>query len=109
MAKRKIIALYKEPCGEVERITVENTLGAFQALVHGYIECVPYSSGPHGERRILIVNEEGKLMRMAPNFKLNEPPFDLIVGPAVWVGWDGSEEFIDIDPYLFAELVDFLG
>lgn len=100
-----LIVLYKDPAGEIERLTVENTLDAFHDLVHGYIECVPWHRGPHGERRVLIVNEEGKLHGMARNFVL-PGTFDWICGPAVWVGYDGGDEFISVDPELFSELQD---
>lgn len=98
-----LIVLYKDPNGEVERLTVENTLEAFQTLVQGYIECVSWPRGPHGERRVLIVNDEGKLRGMARNFVL-PGSFDWIAGPAVWVGDDGAGEFISVDPELFSEL-----
>lgn len=101
----KLIVLYKAPDGEVERRTVENTLEAFRALVHGYIECVPWHRGPHGERRVLVVNEEGKLRGMPRNF-VRPGTFDWICGPAVWVGDDGSGEFTSVDPELFPELHD---
>ena len=101
----KLIVLYKDPDGEIERLTVENTLEAFQSLVHGYIECVSWERGPNGERRVLVVNEEGKLRGMARNF-VRPGTFDWICGPAVWVGDDGQGEFVSIDSSLYSELQD---
>ena len=62
---------------------IENTLTAFQQLVGGYIEIV-YLPG----KIIMVINEEGKLMNMKPNFRLGN---DLIVGTAVFVSADGEE------------------
>ena len=61
----------------------ENSLKALQNLVGGYIETV---SLPHGI--CMIVNEEGKLQGLQPNFRLDH---DLIVGTAVFVGVSGED------------------
>ena len=81
--------VYKAP-GEKPKIKdVTNDLDEFQNLVGGWIEHVGIRHGLG-----LIINEEGKLHGMQPNFYLSKIN-DLIVGPAVFVGEDG-EDFTDI-------------
>lgn len=76
-------AIIKNPGQPAFTRQIENTLTAFQQLVGGYIQTVYL---PHGV--IMIVNEEGKLMGLKPNFRLEH---DLIVGTAVFVSADGEE------------------
>ena len=76
-------AIIKHPGQPAVSQEVENSLKALQKLVGGYIETV---SLPHGV--CMIVNEEGKLQGLQPNFRLDH---DLIVGTAVFVGVDGDQ------------------
>lgn len=69
-----------KPC-EVKEI--ENTLEELQRIVGGYIETVPFLYDA-----LLIVNEEGKIQRLKPNFSFNG---DMIVGSAIIVGQAGEE------------------
>ena len=79
----RISVIIKKPGKPAERTEVENDLMTFQHLVDGYIECVPVAAGV-----LMIVNEEGKLWGMEPNFWYDH---DMIVGTAVFVGVDGDE------------------
>ena len=75
--------LVKEPGKAAEEREIPNTLEALQGIVGGYIESLqPFEDGA------LIVNEEGKLMGLPPNFWFCG---DLIVGTAVMVGVAGEE------------------
>lgn len=96
----KIKVIYKEPCGKPEYRTIENDLRSFQQLVQGYIEIVPWGYGKHGEARLLVVNEEGKLNGMDFNFEWG---FDEIMGPAVWCCQD-EEDLGNVDLDLMTEL-----
>ena len=78
-----MIAIIKRPGQPAVSQEVENSLKALQNLVGGYIETV---SLPHGI--CMIVNEEGKLQGLQPNFRLDH---DLIVGTAVFVGVSGED------------------
>lgn len=78
-----MIAIIKHPGQPAVSQEVENSLKALQNLVGGYIETV---SLPHGI--CMIVNEEGKLQGLQPNFRLDH---DLIVGAAVFVGVSGED------------------
>lgn len=79
--------IIKKPGHMPQETEIENSLKALQALVDGYIEHVNVN-----EKIGMIINEEGKLNGMEENF-----PFrgDTIVGPAVFVGYDG-EDFADV-------------
>lgn len=79
--------VFKEPGKGFEIRDISNELEALQNLVGGWIEHVGIKEGLG-----LIVNEEGKLNFMEPNFyMINE----VVLGPAVFVGEEG-EEFTDI-------------
>lgn len=76
-------AIIKNPGQPAFTRQINNELSALQDLVGGYIQTVYL---PHGV--IMIVNEEGKLMGLKPNFRLEH---DLIVGTVVFVSADGEE------------------
>ena len=76
-------AIIKNPGQPAFIRQIDNKLSALQDLVGGDIQTVDL---PHGV--IMIVNEEGKLMGLKPNFRLEH---DLIVGTAVFVSADGEE------------------
>lgn len=83
MSKRHITGVVKLP-GEEAVVTtnIENTLEGFQTLVKGYIETVTF------EDCVVICNEEGRILRMAPNCKFRGVNF---FGPIVVVDTDGEE------------------
>jgi hypothetical protein len=79
-----------ETSGTVRKTEIENSLGAFQAVVGGYIE------GVFRPDFTIYVNEEGIMMRLPMNERITEvidypqPLFGnaLIVGPADQDGHD---------------------
>ena len=88
MSKRKneIRALYKRPGKNLVEVEIPNELEWLQGAVEGYIEAVPFA-----DDIVMLVNEEGKLKGMEPNFTWMN---DTIVGPVIFLGVDG-EEFTD--------------
>ena len=78
-----IKVIVKEPGKPCEVKEIENTLLEHQKIVDGYIETIPFASDA-----VLIVNEEGKLMGLEPNFRFGN---DLIVGTAIIIGVDEDE------------------
>ena len=76
-------AIIKRPGQPAFTREIENSLQSLQKLVGGYIETV---SLPRGI--CMIVNEEGKVHRLQPNFRLEH---DLIVETDVFVGVSGEE------------------
>ena len=70
---------------------IENTLDALKSLVGGYIEVIGLD-----DKVLLICNEEGKLQGLPPNFSTG---YDVIVGTAVFVSFDGKEDFTDLDDW----------
>lgn len=76
-------AIIKNPGQPAFIRQIDNELSALQDLVGGYIQTINLPG-----RIIMIVNEEGKLMGLKPNFRLEH---DLIVGTAVFVSADGEE------------------
>lgn len=82
-------AIYKAPGREPQRVEIGNELNVLQQIVGGYIETVRISDGA-----ILIVNEEGKLKGLEPNFFFGAIG-DVIVGPVLIVGENG-DEFADL-------------
>ena len=80
-----IIKRPDEKYGHVTNISV--SLKNLQNIVGGPIECVSC-----GGSTVIICNEEGKLRRLEPNFRIMS---DIIVGEAIIIGVDG-EDFCDI-------------
>lgn len=76
-------AIIKRPGQPAFRREIDNTLEALQDLVGGYIETVSLPGGI-----VMIVNEEGKILRLPINFHLN---CDLIRGTAVFVSVNGED------------------
>lgn len=70
---------------------IENTLDTLKSLVGGYIEVVSME-----DNIILICNEEGKMQGLPPNFSMG---YDVIVGTAVFVSFDGKEDFTDLNDW----------
>lgn len=78
-------AIIKE-VGKSPRVEeIENDLETLQSLVGGYIEVVGME-----ENILLICNEEGKINGLPPNFSTG---YDMIAGTAVFVAYDGKEDF----------------
>ena len=92
--------LLKEPGKDPRTMIIPNDLGTLQQLVDGYIETHTLTDG-----LVMIVNEEGKLKGLEPNFYVNRLK-DTILGTAIFCGEDG-EEFTDIDEYDLTVLQTF--
>lgn len=71
-----IRVMYKQPGRTVRTMLIQNDLKRLQDLVDGYIETVSILKGI-----VMIVNEEGKIREMPPNFLYG---FDVIAGPAIF-------------------------
>lgn len=98
MKTPQIKAVVKE-VGKSPKVTeIENELKVFQSLVGGYIEVVRVTP-----EILMICNEEGKLQGLPPNFSTGR---DVIVGTAVFVAYDGSEEFAGLSDYQVLEIMD---
>ena len=82
-----IKVIIKKPGHMPQETEIEYSLKALQSLVDGHIEHIRVN-----ENIGMLVNEEGKLNNMDANFQFGD---DIIVGPAVFVGYDG-EDFADI-------------
>ena len=103
----KIKVLKVEPKKEPEVIEIEDTLKNLQELVGGYIEYV----FPFNDDVAIIDNEEGKLIGLEPNRRLQD---DVLVGTFLIVGVtdDGentslTDEQIKIYTDRFMEPEDF--
>ena len=77
--KKKLKILMKQVGKEPEVMEIEDTLEAKQELVGGLIEIVQYDDV------VLVCNEEGKLLNMAPNLIFD---FDYIAGDCFIMGED---------------------
>lgn len=82
----------KKPNEEMEVIEIEDELEILQKIVGGYIETTRF---PDDTNIIIIVNEDGKRLRLNLNFNLidkNCCVYDELVGNVIFVG-DGGENF----------------
>lgn len=88
--KSEIYALYKRPGKSLTEVRIPNELEWMQGAVEGYVEAVPLRPD-----LAMLVNEEGKLKGMTPNFRIDLGVYwDEIAGPVLFVGVDG-EGFTD--------------
>lgn len=87
----KIRAIIKRPDERYGHVAhIQNTLANLQKIVGGYIETQSMGIG-----NILIMNEEGKNLRLPPNLRIGGGIYtDTIVGTVIVLGVDG-EEFCD--------------
>ena len=86
MATNKIFVWVKEPGKKPRHVWISNSLKALQTTVGGSIECYPIGDG-----RIIICNEEGKILDLPYNFRGFGQDF---VGTVIFCGVDG-EDFVD--------------
>lgn len=82
--EKKIKVVIVEPNQLPRMETINNNLETFQKLVGGYIEVVRSN-----EFIDIIINEEGKLIGLEPNFGLRNG--DVIVGTAIFASHKGEE------------------
>jgi hypothetical protein len=84
-------AIIKEVGKNPQVQEIENGLEALKELVGGYIEVVSME-----DNILLICNEEGKMQGLPPNFSMG---YDVIVGTAVFVAFDGKEDFTGLSDW----------
>ena len=77
--------IFKEPGKEPRTMVVPNELKVLQDLVGGYIKTLKIA-----DNVVMIFNEEGKLLDLAPNFFVGAIA-DVILGPVIIAGEDGDE------------------
>ena len=87
----EIRAIIKRPGEAAFEAQIANELETMQRWVQGYIEAVTLSTGP---KVVLICNEEGRIVGLTPNCRING---EMILGTILLVGVKG-EEFADC-PY----------
>lgn len=78
--------VYVEPNYPAYEADIGENLMSMQKAVGGLIECV----SPHGDKTILVCNDEGKLLGMEGNRRLNNG--SVIAGPFFVIG-DAGENF----------------
>jgi Domain of unknown function (DUF3846) len=101
MKKEKNIRILTCKIGEMPQVEIiENTLANLQKFVSGYIELV------YVEGIAMIINEEGKIQNLKPNFILSS--YDVIVGDVLFVGNTG-EEFASISDDEIMTMIAYLG
>ena len=81
--------IVKDPGKSPVQITTDGSLQSLHRIIGGYIEHVRFTDDVG-----ILVDEEGKLKGLAPNFFLPAIE-DELVGTVVFVGEDG-EEFVDV-------------
>ena len=85
MSKEKVIKVIIVEPNKVARVEeIENTLSNLQNIVGGHIECIRMDGHD------IIINEEGKLIDLEPNFGLYGGQ-DYVAGTAIFAGVDYEE------------------
>lgn len=102
MKQSNIKVVIKEPRKFSRVETIKNELSVLQELVGGYIEVI------REDGYDIIINEEGKLMDLEPNFALSG--HDYVAGTAIFVGVDYSEgEFKSLPDHLIKIVMKVFG
>ena len=78
---------------------IKGTLESMQKIVGGYIECVGVF-----DNILCVCNEEGKLLRLPPNFILNG---NIIVGDVFFCA-GGEEDFESLDDEQIQTIMNIL-
>lgn len=89
----KLKCVLCKPNKNAEITEIENTLGAIQGIVDGYIElCTPFY-----ENVVIVCNERSKFNGMEPSraIYMHNTLIDVIYGPMLIVGISG-EEFVSL-------------
>lgn len=99
----KILTVIKkanETKGKV--LTVEDTFETWNEIVGGYIETFPLT-----DDILILLNEEGKLMGLEPNFSIHchGGYIETIVGDVAFVSFDEEDNFASLTD----EHLEFLG
>ena len=97
MDDEMIRVVIKRPGEKPVSAVMDNTLAAFQRAVEGYVEAVSL-----GDDVVILCNEEGRLKGLEPNI----PGF---VGPLVFVGYDGQDNFTSLSMHNVEMLMYLLG
>jgi len=100
MSKIKGISMRVDEQPKVEEI--ENTLKGYQDFVGGNIQALKISNDV-----VMVINGEGKLMRLAPNF-LCDTIHDVIVGNAIFVGTTDWGEWTSITKEQAIKVLDYI-
>jgi hypothetical protein len=79
--EKQIRVIIVEPKKPARIETISNSLETKQKIVGGYIECVRFDGFD------IIINEEGKLEGLEPNFSIYDG-MDYIAGTAIFAGVD---------------------
>lgn len=99
----KNILVYKCGPDEYGPKVIENSLESFQKEVNGYVEYFPV--GEHdGKELCFVVNEEGRIRGMEPNFSLEGQTF---FGPVFVVALKQDEDGDEEETNLSVEDIDW--
>ena len=86
MVEGKIKVIVKRPDEQYGHVTnISPSLKNLQKTVDGHIETVQIAAST-----VVICNEEGKILRLAPNFIFGDVIKDVICGNAIIAGVDGD-------------------
>lgn len=88
MGDNQIRVVLLKPKQRAEVLVINNDLKTLQELVGGYIEVITERAGQRNFPAVLIVNEEGKLLRLEPNIGTG---YDVLVGNIVICAAAGEE------------------
>jgi hypothetical protein len=101
MKKEKFIRVLTCKIGEMPQVEViENTLANLQKFVGGYIELI------YVEGVALLINEEGKIQNLKPNFILSS--YDVIVGNVLFIG-SANGDFASVSDDEILTVIAYLG
>lgn len=88
-----MIVVKKEVNKDFEIVDVESDFRVYQEIIGGYIETIPLKGSV-----LILVNEDGLNLNLPYNFAIKRDNYMVqpIVGNAVFVGFDGSDDFTSL-------------
>lgn len=94
MSNKVVTVVKKANEREAKIVTVEDTLSTWQGIVGGYIETIGLT-----DDILIILNEEGKLMDLKPNFVLPcyDGGYETIVGDVAFIGYNDEGDFVSLN------------
>jgi hypothetical protein len=100
-----------EPMKKPYKKTIPNTLEAMQEIVAGYIEILPFGKTESGGNLAITLNEEGKMVNLPFNRKVNGKTFsDILVGTFFITAFNMQGDNISLDDLQCERLMKrFLG
>lgn len=101
----KIVVIVKKPYQKPEVKEIEDTLQNWQAIVGGYIQCLPF---PQDDNINIICNEEGKLDASLEGNVFIPEYNDCLLGNIAFASFDDEGEFQSLNEEQIKKVKEYI-